>query len=166
MSRFASALLSATLFAAAAATSACTHSPSDLAAEAGALSPAAREAAAIVDDFHAALGRNDTAGALALLAEDALIFESGYIERSKAEYAEHHLAADAAFASAVASTLAQRSGAAAGSLAWVASEGRTTGRFKDRDIDQMTTESMVLRRDASGWRILHIHWSSRKAEAQ
>lgn len=121
----------------------------------------AQEAAKIVDAFHAALGRNDPAGGLALLADDALIYESGYAERSKAEYASHHAGADAAYASALPSVLARRSGTATGEIAWIASETSTKGRYKDKAVNRVTMESMVLRKTADGWRIVHIHWSSR-----
>jgi hypothetical protein len=40
-------------------------------------------------------------------------------------------------------------------------EGRTTGRFNDRAVDRLTAETMVLTRGTDGWRIRHIHWSSR-----
>ena len=56
----------------------------------------ARSAAATVDAFHAALHHGDTRAAAALLADDALIFEEGGVERSKAEYVSHHLPADVA----------------------------------------------------------------------
>jgi ketosteroid isomerase-like protein len=42
------------------------------------------EAEAVVDAFHSALANGDTRGAAALLADDALIFEEGRAERSKA----------------------------------------------------------------------------------
>jgi ketosteroid isomerase-like protein len=117
-------------------------------------------AAAAVDAFHAALRRGDTAAAAALIADDALIFESGGTEHGKAEYAAHHLAADAAFSQAVPSKLIRRSGGGEGNLAWIASEGRTTGKYKGKAIDSATTETMLLRRTPQGWRIVHIHWSS------
>lgn len=123
------------------------------------------EAARAVDAFHAALRRGDTAAALAQLADDVLIFEAGGAERSKAEYAAAHLAGDAAFAQAVPGTLLRRTGGLTGGLAWVASEGRTQGRYKDRDVDRITTETMLLRRDGATWRIVHVHWSSRAAAA-
>lgn len=129
-------------------------------AEAARLSPAAAQAAQVVDGFHAALGRGDRAAALAVLAEDVLIFESGGVERSKAEYASHHLTADAEFAQAVPSTRLRRTGRVEGPLAWIASEGRTTGSWKGKAIDRVTTETMVLRRRGRGWAIVHIHWSS------
>src|SRR5690606_29848204 len=50
-------------------------------------------AAEAVDAFHAALRAGDRDAALAVLAEDALIFEAGGAERSRAEYASHHLEA-------------------------------------------------------------------------
>src|SRR6476619_707425 len=81
------------------------HSPAGKASlVAGALSPSAGGPAATVDSFHKALRRGDAAWAAALLAEDALIFESGEVERSKAEYASHHLGADAEFSKRVTST--------------------------------------------------------------
>jgi ketosteroid isomerase-like protein len=128
------------------------------------VAPGARAAAAIVDRFHAELRRGDTVAALALLTPEALIFESGRAERSKAEYAAHHLGADAAFSKAIPSKLMRRIGRVAGDTAWIASEGRTTGTFRGRAIDSTTTETMVLRRTRAGWRIVHIHWSSGDVE--
>lgn len=118
-------------------------------------------AAQVVDAFHAALGANDTAAALALLAPEVMIFEEGGAERSRDEYASHHLASDAAFAAATHAALTRRSGRADGDIAWITSEGRTTGEFNGRAVDRLTTETMVLKRHADGWRIHHIHWSSR-----
>ena len=127
------------------------------------LAPAARSPAAVVDAFHAALHRGDTRAAAALLADDVLIFESGEVERSKAEYASHHLGADAEFSAAVPATMTRRAGQANGAIAWIASEGRTTGAFRGKQLDELTTETMVLRRGPTGWKIVQIHWSSTKA---
>ena len=128
-----------------------------------ALSASAQGAAATVDAFHLALRRGDTRSAAALLADDALIFEGGGVERSKQEYASHHLAADAAFSKVVRSQLTRRAGNSNGILAWIASEGRTTGTYKGKALDQITAESVVLRRTGRTWKIVHIHWSSAAA---
>lgn len=128
--------------------------------QAAPLAPEARAAAATVDAFHAALHRGDTRSAAALLADDALIFEEGGAERSKAEYMARHLPADAAFSRVLASTVAHRSGSARGPLAWIATEGRMTGTYKGKVVNRVTTETVVLRRVAGGWKIAHIHWSS------
>ncbi len=163
MKRLTATLLCISLFSVTTVLAACNHVSARQAATEESGSSASERAASVVDAFHAALGRQDTTSALALLADDALIFESGYVERSKMEYADHHLASDAEFAAAVTSVLSKRSNVVNGDMAWIASEGHTTGRFNNKAIDQITTETMVLRRDASGWRIVHIHWSSRKA---
>jgi ketosteroid isomerase-like protein len=60
----------------------------------------------------------------------------------------------------VPSRMTRRRGAAAGTIAWIASEGRTTGTYKGKQVDVVTTETMVLRRTGGGWKIVHIHWSS------
>ena len=121
------------------------------------------EAAAAVDAFHAALAHGDTSAAAALLAEDALVFESGGVEHDKAEYAAHHLPADAAFSKAVSTEVIRRSARVDGPLAWVASEGRAAGTYKGKAINSVMTETMVLRRGEGGWKIVHVHWSSGRA---
>ena len=138
-------------------------SPAAKAAAAGTLAPSARSAAATVDAFHSALRRGDTQAASALLANEVLIFEGGGVERSRAEYQSHHLGADAAFSKAVPSVLARRSGEASGAMAWIASEGRTTGTYNGKPVDRLTAETMVLRRVGREWKIVQIHWSSAAA---
>jgi len=128
---------------------------------AGAVAAEATDAATAVDAFHAALKAGDTAAALTFLAPDVMIFEEGGAERSREEYASHHLGADAAFAAATEAAVSRRSGWADGDVAWIATEGRTTGQFSGRAVDRLSAETMVLKRHADGWRIHHIHWSSR-----
>ena len=139
------------------------HETTAKAAQAESLEPATREAAAVVDAFHAALAAGDVQAALAHLSEDATIFESGGVERGKAEYAAHHAPADAAFARAVPSRTTRRSGGVAGDTAWILTEGRTTGTFNGKPVDRITTETMLLRRTGDVWRIVHVHWSSAAA---
>ena len=164
MSRLLASLVCALAIMTISPTGGLAHEPSPPAiTSADPLAPAARQAAAAVDAFHSALDRGDTAAAADLLADDAMIFEEGFVERSKAEYAASHLAADAAYSAAVPSTVTRRSGGAAQGVAWIATEGRSTGRFGERAVDRVTTETIVLKRSAHGWRIVHIHWSSRNA---
>lgn len=119
---------------------------------------------AVIDAFHSALARGDTAGAAVLLADDALIFEEGGAERTKAEYTARHLPADAQFSKAVKATVTRRTSRFEGALAWVASEGRVRGIFKGKPVDRRTTETVVLRKGGQSWRIVHIHWSSAAAK--
>ena len=126
----------------------------------GQIAPSAQPAASVVDAFHAALRRGDTKAALSHLTENALIYEAGGVERGRQEYASHHLAADAAFARAVPGTITRRAGQGVGDTAWLATEGRTKGTYKGKPVDRVTLETMVLRRVAGAWKIVHIHWSS------
>jgi ketosteroid isomerase-like protein len=48
-----------------------------------------------------------------------------------------------------------------GDLAWVASEASLSGNVSDKPVNVIGTETIVLRRTLAGWRIVHIHWSSR-----
>lgn len=132
------------------------------AAPASARAPASPQAT--VDAFHSALSRGDTKSAAALLADEALIFEEGGAERSKAEYVSKHLPADAAFSQVVASRVAKRMSGSNGALAWVASEGRLIGNYKGKAVDRLSTETMLLRRNGASWKIMHIHWSSAAAQ--
>jgi len=118
------------------------------------------EAVDVVDAFHAALRAGDRAKALSFLADDALIFESGHAEQSKAEYEASHVDADMEFEAAVTSTVTQRRRIESDGFAFVASEGHTAGKFRGRDVNNMSTETMVLRDFGEGWKIVHIHWSS------
>lgn len=131
-----------------------------------AVPPEARAAAATVDAFHEALRRGDTEAASALLSDDVLVFEEGRAERSKAEYAARHLGADAAFSKAVRGVSTRRRGDAAGDLAWIATEGRSKGRYRGTEVNRVTDETMVLRRVGETWRIVHIHWSSAQSSVE
>ena len=118
-------------------------------------------AIAVVDAFHAALGSGDVDAVLALLTEDVVVLETGGAERSREEYAGHHLPADMTFAAATTDEVTRRAAWVEGDVAWVLTEGRTTGTFHDRPINSLGAETMIMHRTADGWRIRHIHWSSR-----
>src|SRR3546814_12895590 len=102
--------------------------------------------------------------ALALLADDVLIFESGGAERSKAEYASYHLAADATFSQATAQTITHRTGRAEGDLASIATESTPVGTYQDRLINLIETETTFLSRQNNGWQIVHVNWSTANAK--
>ena len=123
----------------------------------------ATDSAAVVDvvhRYHAALAAGDSVAALALLAEDAVILESGGIE-TRAEYRSHHLQSDIAFARAVNADRGPIRVSVHGDVAWAASTSTTKGQYRERTINSAGAELMVLTRTDTGWRIAAIHWSSR-----
>ena len=119
-----------------------------------------RAVAATVQSYHDALARGDSAGAMRLLAPDALILESGGLE-TRADYQGHHLPGDIAFAKAVPSQRAEPTVVVAGDVAGGVGTSRTTGTYRGRAINSAGAELMVLSRTADGWNIRAIHWSSR-----
>ena len=119
------------------------------------------EVAQVVDAFHSALTAGDSMAAFSLLAEDALILESGGLETLE-EYRSHHLPGDIAFAQAVTRERRRIRVEVRGDVAWAVSTSITTGEFRGRQINSQGAELMVLvRTDRGGWRISAIHWSSR-----
>ncbi|MGH7615109.1 MAG: DUF4440 domain-containing protein [Gemmatimonadales bacterium] len=116
-------------------------------------------AIAVVRQFHEALARGDSAAALALLADDAIVLEAGSIE-TRAEYQTHHLPADIRFAQTIPSTRAFIRVVVAGEAAWITASSESVGTFDGRPINSVGAELMVLSRTTAGWRIRAIHWSS------
>ncbi|MEO7457256.1 MAG: nuclear transport factor 2 family protein [Gemmatimonadaceae bacterium] len=119
------------------------------------------EVSRVVERFHDALARGDSAAALAQLAPDAVILESGSSE-TVADYRSHHLPADIEYARAVKSVRTPTRVAVQGGMAWVSATSVTQGTFKERPVNSAGVELMVLVKTTSGWRISAIHWSSRR----
>jgi ketosteroid isomerase-like protein len=117
--------------------------------------------ARIVAEFHRALSEGDSSRALGLLADDATIIESGAVE-SRSQYRSHHMADDIQFAKAVITKRSPLQIRIRGASAWTAGTSTSRGKFKGKAIDSAGAESMVLTKDAAGWRIRSIHWSSHK----
>lgn len=112
--------------------------------------------------FRRALESGSEQAVLALLAPEALVYESGDRNRSRGEYAAHHLSSDMALLAKAHVRVLEQAASTEGSLAWVA----TRSRIVAPAADLISTETLVLRRTAPGWRIAHIHWSSRPARRE
>lgn len=133
---------------------------SGVAPAAGSVGQDSAAVAAVVERYHGALTSGDSAAALALLAPDALILESGGVE-TRAEYRSHHLPGDIQFARAVRSERGPLTVTVRGDVAWTVSTSTTQGEFRGRAINSAGAELMVLVRTPDGWKIGAIHWSSR-----
>jgi ketosteroid isomerase-like protein len=114
----------------------------------------------VVDAFHAGIKKGDPAAVMQLLAPDALLLEAGGIE-TRAQYEKDHLPADIEFEKAVTTAFKAYRVTVIGDAAWAVSNSEYKGTFRDRPVDSLGVELMVLTRDASGWHIRAIHWSSR-----
>ena len=115
---------------------------------------------AVVDAFHAAMTAGNAAGLMQLVAPDAVFLEAGGVE-TRAQDQSSHLPADIEFEKSVSSKRSPSRVVVVGDAAWATSTSETVGTFQGRAIDSMGTELMVLSREAGGWRIRAVHWSSR-----
>ena len=114
--------------------------------------------------FHAAITAGDKPRALAMLSPTIMIYESGYVERSRDEYASHHLGGDMEFAKGVKRRVLKHSERVDGNIAIVMEETETTGAVKGKPVHAFGVETAVLEKKGDEWVIAHVHWSSRKAK--
>lgn len=121
-------------------------------------------AVAAVVQFHAALQAADSARATSLLAEDAVILESGAIQ-TRSEYLSHHLAADmkASVGSRAQRTVVRVS--LFGNSAIVVSRSVSPPSGADGNTGSEMAELMVVSKSTTGWQIRAVHWSSRRRKA-
>ena len=120
-----------------------------------------KPAVEVVEQFSAALQAGDLERVGKLLADDVLILESGGAENSREEYLGGHAIDDAAFLKGAHVAVVRRTARVEGPLAWVGTESEVHTTKEGKPITLLSTETMVLKQTATGWRIVHIHWSSR-----
>lgn len=130
-------------------------------ASAGTLTASPTEALAA---FHDALVAGDKARATSLLSADIAIYEGGHVERSRDEYAGHHLGGDMEFAKNSTRKVLKQNERVDGNTAIVWQETETTGTLRGTAIHMLGTETAVLQKKDGVWSIVHVHWSSRKAK--
>src|SRR5688572_23159961 len=92
---------------------------------------------AVVSKYHAALAAGDSVGALALLADDAVILESGGVE-TRAEYRSHHLPGDINYARSARSQRGPTHVRIHGDVAWTTATSTT-----QREVNGNATTSMM-----------------------
>lgn len=114
--------------------------------------------------FHHALTTGDKDKALSLLSPEIAIYEAGYVERSRDEYAGHHLGGDMEFAKTATRKVLKQSERVEGNTAVVWAETETTGTSRGKPLHVYGTETAVLEKKGGDWAIVHVHWSSRKAK--
>lgn len=120
-----------------------------------------RDPALVADELYEALRTGNEARVLALLAEDVVILEGGHAQTSRSDYMSGHMKSDMAFLPNVTSETLDREVSRQGDLAWVITHSRTTGTYRDEDIDQSSREMLVMKHDGHDWRITLIHWGDK-----
>lgn len=115
----------------------------------------------VADALYAALRTGDENAVEKILAEDVLILEGGHAQSSRADYMGGHMKSDMAFLPNVNSTTLDRKVSQAGDLAWVITHSRTQGSYRDKEIDELSREMLVMKHDGHNWRVTLIHWGEK-----
>ncbi len=115
----------------------------------------------VADALYTALREGNEAAVEKILAEDVLILEGGHAQTSRADYMGGHMKSDMAFLPNVNSTTLDRKVNQAGGLAWVITHSRTQGAYRDKEIDELAREMLVMKHDGHEWRVTLIHWGEK-----
>ncbi len=113
------------------------------------------------DSLYTGLKLGDTELVRTILDPAVLIFESGGMESSLEEYASHHMGADMTFMANMSREIISRKVLKQDEICVIATQARLFGTYHDKEIDITSDETLVLERKEQGWRVTHIHWSSR-----
>jgi ketosteroid isomerase-like protein len=125
--------------------------------------PSEADVTSVLESFYGAMGKGDTAGAMNLIAPDAVFVEGGRLE-TRAEYEKNHLPLDIEFESQVKGVRSPMKVTFQGDdTAWIIATTDFDGTFNGAPISLTSAQLAVLtRNDASQWLIRSIHWSSRR----
>ena len=126
---------------------------------------AAGSASEALDSFHKALRKNEPDKVLAVLAKDAVIYEQGFAESSRDEWARKQLGTAIAFARDTERRVLRRVSGSSGDAAWFMSATETVLDVSERKVVFEGAETALLRREGGEWKIVHLHWSAHEAEA-
>jgi ketosteroid isomerase-like protein len=129
-------------------------------------SPADDEAAvaAAVKEFQTAMDTGDAPTVMRYLHDDALMMEGGTIE-DRMRYEKDHLPADLEFAKGMKATRMPVRQTIRGDVAWARTSSEFRGTFEGKPLALKSLETMVLTREADGWRIRALHWSGQRLPA-
>jgi ketosteroid isomerase-like protein len=114
----------------------------------------------VVHAFKAALHAGDSLAVLDLLHPEVRVYEGGHAE-TREQYRSGHLRSDIAFLGAVKTETTRDQVIVGSDVALYMSEYTVNGEYRGREIDAHGTETIALVPTDAGWRIRHIHWSSR-----
>lgn len=142
-----------------------TFAQSTPAAPAQAATQAAQnDATRLVDGFMAALANGQLEAARQAMTPDAVVMANGTVLGLRDGYIDGAAKGDAAAMKSVRSReLLHRDSRVGAQLGWVVSEKRMIGEGAGQLRTMVLTETILVTKTPSGWKISGIHWSSRAA---
>lgn len=133
--------------------------------EAAPVAPPVQAPVDFADAFHDAMRSRDRTKILPMLAPDLVVFETGYLEATRDDYVKSNLDDDTAFASATDYRPMSRGVIGSGESVTVLTKASIQGFIGGQSVDLVQSETMILRRTATAWEIVHLHWSAHTRQA-
>lgn len=124
--------------------------------------PSDENLAAFQQAFRDALSNGDFETVAASFARDARVFEGGKAESSLEGYLEHHLKPEMPMLTELNRDVISKVIYRHGEAGWASIEARLWGAVGEREIDSSHVETMNFVFVHGGWKIAHVHWSSRR----
>ena len=122
------------------------------------------EAARVVDGFMASLSNGQLEAARQSMTPDAVVIANGTVLGTRDGYIDGAAKGDAIAMKSVRSReLMHRDARVGAQYGWIVSEKRMVGEGAGQLRAMVLTETVLLTKTASGWKISGIHWSSRDA---
>ena len=119
------------------------------------------QAQQVLGEFHAALAQGSRDAVLALLAADAVLYDDGQVAHGRDDYAARLLDLELQAAPGIQREALRVEVLGSGDTLWVLQESRLRRTLADIDMSFEETETLVLRRQFDGWKIVHRHRSAR-----
>ncbi len=120
------------------------------------------EIQAVVKAYHEAMARKDVDALKNLFHPDLVVFEAGGVDKGRDAYLEHHLGPELKELKSWTYGPMETSVLTGDPTSVVLCSFTYEAALDSGKISKgKATESMVLTRTAEGWRIRHLHWSSR-----
>jgi ketosteroid isomerase-like protein len=113
-----------------------------------------------VMSFAEAVARGDSTTALTFIHPDLVVFQDGESETLDV-YRGRHLAADLAMMAAVRPQTLSEQLMVVGETALYTRQYRLRGTFRGKAMDTTGTETLLLVSTPRGWKVRHIHWSTK-----
>jgi ketosteroid isomerase-like protein len=126
------------------------------------IAPAAADAVQTVNSFMTALIKGDMTAAGQYLDPGVIVVANGVIYGSREQYLSVAARGDGAFLRAAQRQLLRRWATGGGNFATVISEKVLRVARGERVAPRLNSETMLLAHTDAGWKIVHIHWSSRE----
>lgn len=121
------------------------------------------EVSAVLESFYGAIKRGDATAAMSVIAQDAMFVESGKLE-TREQYEKNHLPLDIDFERQITGKRGPLRITFNGDTAWIIATTEYDGKVDGGPVQFASSQLMVLTKEADGWKIRSIHWSSRPLE--